>query len=125
MKKFVPLLAALLVLTLTGATVNALAVAGLVIRLWRSRGVERQQLKWFAYACAPLISGILGITLLEAWTIGVLMSLLGFGLFPIVTGIAVLRHRLYDLDVVINRTLVYASLTVSLALLYYGGVPAT
>jgi hypothetical protein len=105
-------------LTLRGWVADAL-------RLALSRDAERQQLKRFAYACALLISGLLGIGLLKVWTAGVLISFLGFGLFPVVTGIAKLRHHLYDIDVIINRTLVYGVLTGTLALVYFGSVMAT
>jgi hypothetical protein len=96
------------------------AVAAVVVRFRRSRGVERQQMKWFLYAAAPLVTfpvneylpGIIS-DLLFGWLL--------IGL-PTAIGIAVLRYRLYDIDVVINRTLVYAALTVSLALVYFGSV---
>jgi hypothetical protein len=96
------------------------AVASLTVRFRRSGGIERQQLKWFLFAAAPVpiapfldsLSGILG-ALAFAWV------LLGL---PVAIGIAVLKHRLYDIDLVINRTLVYGSLTAMLALVYFGGV---
>jgi hypothetical protein len=96
------------------------AVAAVVVRFRRSRGVERQQMKWFLYAAAPIVTfpitdylpGIVS-DLLFGWL------LLGL---PTAIGIAVLRYRLYDIDVVIHRTLVYAALTVSLALVYLGSV---
>ena len=96
------------------------AVASLAVRFRRSGGIERQQLKWFLFAAAPVpiapfldsLSGILG-ALAFAWV------LLGL---PVAIGIAVLKHRLYDIDLVINRTLVYGSLTAMLALVYFGGV---
>jgi hypothetical protein len=96
------------------------AIAAVVVRFRRSRGAERQQMKWFLFAAAPivifpvsdLLPGIVG-NLAFGWTL--------FGL-PAAIGIAVLRHRLYDIDLVINRTLVYVSLTVSLALIYFGSV---
>jgi hypothetical protein len=95
-------------------------VAAVVVRFRRSRGVERQQMKWFLYAAAPIVTfpvtdylpGIVS-DLVFAWLL--------IGL-PTAIGIAVLRYRLYDIDVVINRTLVYGVLTVSLALVYFGSV---
>jgi hypothetical protein len=96
------------------------AVASLAVRFRRSGGTERQQLKWFLFAAAPApiapfldsVSGIIG-ALAFAWV------LLGL---PIAIGIAVLRYRLYDIDLVINRALVYGTLTASLALIYLGSV---
>ena len=96
------------------------AVASVVVRFHRSRGIERQQLKWFLYAAAPIpyfpISDS-GPLVLDAVAFGwVLIGL------PAAIGIAVLRYRLYDIDLLINRTLVYGSLTITLASLYLGGV---
>jgi hypothetical protein len=103
----------------------ALAVAGLVVRVKRSRGIERQQLKWFTYAAA-LVAGGLGISILipegPFADLGFLIGLLALAGLPIAAGMAILRHRLYDIDVVINRTLVYGLLTVSLVLVYVGSV---
>lgn len=99
--------------------------ASTALRFRRSGGEERQQLKWFAYAVGVMVSlfaawfslALAGIVTPDVlmWTI----PLLGL---PVAVGVAVLRHRLYDIDVVINRTLVYGSLTVSLALVYAGCV---
>ena len=96
------------------------AVAAVVARFRRSSGVERQQMKWFLYAAAPILTFPITDYLPE------IVDDLVFGWMlvglPTAIGIAVLRYRLYDIDVVINRTLVYGSLTVSLALVYFGCV---
>ena len=96
------------------------AVVSVVVRFHRSRGIERQQLKWFLYAAAPIpyfplsdYGPLILDTLAFAWV------LLGL---PAAIGIAVLRYRLYDIDLVINRTLVYGALTATLALVYLGSV---
>lgn len=96
------------------------SVASLVVRFWHSRGDEREQLKWFTYAIAlGLLSLVLnGIFPGLAWLIGGL----GTAALPIAIGIAILKYRLYDIEIIINRTLVYGLLTVSLALAYFGGV---
>ena len=119
--------------TVLGAVAVVLAAASVVVRLRRARGAERQQLKWFAYvgvlaaAClfvAVLVGSVLGdpnegfaVLATVAWLSG--LALLAFGL-PAATGIAILRHRLYDVDVVIRRTLVYAALTATLGATYLG-----
>jgi hypothetical protein len=91
-----------------------------VLRFYRSRGEERLQLKWFAYAStlgflALLFGGDSRIVGTLVWTVAPLS-------LPISAGIAILRYRLYDIDLLINRTLVYGSLTVTLVLVYLGSV---
>jgi hypothetical protein len=99
-----------------------------IARFRRSRGDERQQLKWFAYAVAVMTVVFVvwfALALAGLVTPSSLMydvPLLGL---PVATGIAILKYRLYDIDLIINRTLVYATLTGTLGLVYFGGVTAT
>jgi hypothetical protein len=97
-----------------------LALASLVIRFRRSQGEERQQLKWFTYACALLPLAALGDFL--PGPVGNLLFAAVVLLLPVATGIAMLRHRLYDIDRLINRTLVYGLLTALLGGVYAGVV---
>jgi hypothetical protein len=100
----------------------ALSAASLALRLRRASGVERQQLKWFVYAVA-LFAVVFPPSVFVLGDGRLIVFLLP--LVPVAAGIAILRHRLFDIDVVINRTLVYGSLTGILALVYFGGVTAT
>jgi hypothetical protein len=106
------------------------AGASLISRLALANEQERQQLKWFAYAAAMMIGGLLVGFLLGAaagvlWDVGIVIGILGFMFFAVATAIGILRYRLYDIDHIVNRTLVYATLTGTLALLYFGGVTLT
>jgi hypothetical protein len=94
------------------------ALVSLVLRFRRSRGVERQQLKWFTYAVAL---AIVTATLPNSAARDVLFGLT-IAFIPIAAGIAILRHRLYDIDRLINRTLVYGLLTAILGLGYAAAV---
>ncbi len=96
------------------------AVASVVVRFRRSRGIERQQLKWFLYAAAPIVA-FPAIDSLPVIVSGLLTGWVLVGL-PVAIGIAVLRYRLYEIDLFINRTLVYGPLTAMLVLFYLGGV---
>ena len=113
------------------------SVLSLVLRYRRSRGEERQQIKWIAFAAS-----FVGLLYLIAMVCAFIFpsgswfqagsplwldllgyaALISFTLVPIAVGFAVLRYRLYEIDIIINRTLVYGLLTVSLALVYFGGV---
>jgi hypothetical protein len=105
------------------------AAASLFGRMRRARGVQRQQIKWFAYATVVLVGGVvLDFTVSEAtgvsWLgkIGFVLRMVGLAGLPMAIGIAVLRYRLYNIDQIINRTLVYSSLTAMLLALYFGGI---
>jgi len=100
----------------------ALSAVSLVLRLRQATGVERQQLKWFVYAVA-LFALVFPPSVLALGDGRLIVALLP--LVPAAAGIAILKHRLYDIDILINRTLVYGSLTALLALIYFGGVTAT
>ena len=111
------------------------SVISLVMRYRRSRGEERQQIKWIAFAAS-----FVGLLYLIAMVCAFIFpsaawfqagsplwldllgyaALISFTLVPIAVGFAVLRYRLYEIDIIINRTLVYGSLTISLALVYVG-----
>ena len=105
------------------------ASASALMRLYHARGIERQQIKWVIYAGA-LASGasLPTYTVLEAmdlrWIelVGKVPALVGILAVPTAAGIAILRYRLYDIDLIINRTLVYGSLTTMLVALYFGGI---
>jgi hypothetical protein len=112
-------------------------LASVVVRFRRARGVERQQIKWFVSAAAVSTVGLMvniagtlsrmigpgpsGAAITIANIGGVLMAL-GFVVLPISVGIAILRYRLYDIDLLINRTLVYGLLSAALAATYVTGV---
>jgi len=98
----------------------ALSALSLVVRYRRAGGVERQQLKWFALAAVLAASSIVGqFGGASLWNL--LDAATGTALY-VAVGVAVLRYRLYDIDLIINRALVYGSLTAMLALVYVGGV---
>ena len=105
------------------------ALISLIIRLRRARELERQQIKWFVYATVLMISGgILTYPVSEAigslWLkwISFVPFIVGVMAIPISMGIAIMRYRLFDIDLLINRTLVYGSLTATLIALYFGGI---
>jgi hypothetical protein len=114
----------------------ALGAVSLVVRLRRARGIERQQMKWFAYA-AVLLATVFVLTAVAFFSplraldpsarippamFGGVPFLLALVAVPLGAGIAILRYRLYDIDVLINRTLVYGGLTATLGAAYVGSV---
>jgi hypothetical protein len=109
----------------------AISVASLLMRRLYARGVERQQTKWFTYTSAVAASGailqyIISEPLELVWLerVGYALVLIGLLGMPISMGIAITRYRLYEIDLIINRTLVYGTLTATLIALYFGGIVA-
>ena len=106
-----------------------LAVASLMIRFRRSRGQERQQMTWLTYTAITMTALIVltNLSRQNSALYTVMEGLTGLVLagMPVAVGVAVLRYRLYDVDVIINRTLVYGTLTAMLIVVYFGGVAAT
>jgi hypothetical protein len=118
-----------IILTVVFLVIVLCSVASLVVRFRRSSGEERQQMKWLTYAAAAYFATLLLVMSLpadSAWyrAVDSLSTLVLAGL-PVAVGIAVLKYRLYDIDIIINRTLVYGSLTAMLLVVYFGGVTAT
>ena len=108
------------------------AMVALVARLRHARGIERQQLKWFAYVGALALFALLlaAVSLADPERLGDTVGTVGWMAFlmlvlvglPVAIGTSILRHRLFDIDVVINRTLVYGALTATLGATYIGSV---
>jgi hypothetical protein len=106
-----------------------IAAASLLARLRGSKGVERQQVKWFSYAVtvlatsatlAYMVSEPMGVVWLDrVSSVLVIASVVGL---PVAVGMAILRYHLYNIDLIINRTLVYGTLTAVLAGLYFGSI---
>jgi hypothetical protein len=104
-----------------------LSVAAAVVRFRRSRGIERDRMKWLAFAALMLIAALFIAIVANALGAKGLVDLvigLGFAGVPIAVGIGVLRYRLYDIDRVISRTLSFALLTFALGAAYAGLVLA-
>jgi hypothetical protein len=110
-------------------TTASMCVAAVVVRFRHAATKERVQLKWFLYACGVFLSIYIVTGLLvnttpstsaNAWY-GILFNL-ALLTIPSSIGIAILRHRLYDIDIIIRRTLIYGALTAILAAIYVGSV---
>ncbi len=106
---------------------SLVSLVSLVLRFGRSREEERQQIKWVAYAAA-LIATYLFVDSIFGEALDPVSPILNaffFGSLWIAIAVAILRYRLYEIDLLINRTLVYGALTATLAAVYFGGVTAT
>jgi hypothetical protein len=110
----------------------AVSVGSLLVRRFYARGVERLQTRWFAYAFAVGALGVIlkyvvsePLGLVWLGRVGYALDLIGTAGIPVSMGIAITRYRLYEIDLIINRTLVYGLLTAMLALVYFGGVATT
>jgi hypothetical protein len=101
------------------------SVISVFLRLQNAEGRERQQIKWFAYGGAVFLGASFFLQAageqIGEWAIFVVM-VTGLLVIPVAVGIAILRYRLYDIDVIINRTLVYGALTATLVAVYFGAV---
>jgi len=106
-----------------GSSMVASAVS-LIVRLRRVGSEQRQQIKWFAYGGAVVVGTIVVSGFVSIWSVPVSIVIISVALLglPVFTGIAIMRYRLYDIDIVINRTLVYGALTAALVAVYFGGV---
>src|SRR5215217_3616289 len=112
---------------LLGAASMVASAVSLIVRMRRAGSEQRQQIKWLAYGGAVAVGTVFAGGVISIWNTNVSIGVIGFGLLglPVFTGVAIVKHRLYDIDVIINRTLVYGSLTGALALVYFGGVTVT
>lgn len=97
-----------------------LSVASVLVRAYRASGVERQQIKWLAFGAVPalLVVPLIASRFPQAYPLQQIL----FMWLPVTIGIAVLRYRLYDIDRLVNRTAVYATVSVLLAAVYGLGV---
>jgi hypothetical protein len=95
------------------------AGVSILIRVYKGSRVERQQIKWLAYSFTLMI---IGLTFLDAGLWALILTVAAFNSLPLAVGIAILKYRLYDIDLLINRTLVYGALTVMLAAVYVGSI---
>ncbi len=111
-------------------TLVLVAASSLLLRFRRAKGIERQQIKWLAFAGAvAAIGGALtyvgGPEAMSVWwaqQVGLALIVVGFAGVPIAMSVAILKYRLYEIDLLINRTLVYGTLTATLVTLYFGGI---
>jgi len=120
-----------IVLRITGIAAALVLVAAmvasavsLIVRARRAGKVERQQTKWLAYGGAVVVGVLFVGGLISIWSLTVSIAVTTVALLgvPVCTGVAIARYRLYDIDLIINRTLVYGSLTALLVVGYFGSI---
>jgi hypothetical protein len=110
-------------------TFAILASVGSLVHRWRNaRGDARQQLKWVAGAGFVIVAALVGSIAAGIAALGpdaeIVSVMIGFAFLPIAVGIAILRHRLYDIDVLINRTVVYGATTAAIGVTFFVGIVA-
>jgi hypothetical protein len=103
------------------------SAVSLIVRARHVGRVERQQIKWLTYGGAVVVGTSLVASAIAIWSVTVSILIINLALLglPLFTGIAIVRHRLYDIDLIINRTLVYGSLTAILLGVYFCAVTVT
>src|SRR5215210_4454068 len=108
---------------LASASMVASAIS-LIVRMRRAGRAQHQQIKWLTYGGALAVGAVFVGGVISVWIGEVGYALTSIGLLgvPIFTGVAMTRYRLYEIDIVINRTLVYGALTAALVAVYFGGV---
>jgi hypothetical protein len=96
----------------------------LIVRMRSAGSEQRQQIKWLAYGGTVVVGTICVSGLINLWNVpvGIVVGNVALLGLPVFTGIAIVKHHLYDIDLLINRTLVYGSLTTMLVVVYVGGI---
>ncbi len=107
------------VTTAVASVFLTIASLSLILRFRRVRGSERQQIKWFLYAVVLIFPFHPTVRLDFPWNLAILLA---FIFIPVSAVIAIFRYRLYDIDIIIRRTLVYSILSILMALIYFGSV---
>lgn len=113
-------------LVMIGALI--LAIGSFLIRFSRSLGIERQQMKWFVFGISTIPASMLLDLVVDSvdsplmYAFSSLLGVISVAAFPVVLLIAMTRYRLYDIDFIIRRTLLYSTLTITLAAIYFGAV---
>jgi hypothetical protein len=116
----------------TTYSLTLVAALSLLARVRHASGVERQQIKWFAYAAAVAATGALVLYVLSGWVeawwlpreLGLALTVVGLAGLPVALAVAILKYRLHDIDLIISNTLVYGTLTAILAGVFEVGVVA-
>jgi len=100
------------------------SAVSLIVRLRHAGSEKGQQIKWLAYGGAVAVGTLCVSLLINLWNgpVGIVVSNVALLGLPVFTGIAIVKHHLYDIDLLINRTLVYGSLTTMLVAVYVSGI---